>query len=130
MKFVTAQGQPLVLGNLHGRVPMKMPAFVAALGAALLLPAGMALACDDHHGVCEIEDWKHTYTPMLEAIQIDGVATCDTGRIRLRLYDGEGDGRKFIGVESAFIKGHIFKAVKLQAAKPAALSIKYSIEPK
>ena len=21
-----------------------------------------ALACDDHIGKCEIEDWKHTYT--------------------------------------------------------------------
>lgn len=28
------------------------------------------------------------------------VATCDTRRIRLRQYDGEGDARKSIGVES------------------------------
>ena len=105
-----------------------MRALVTALAAGTL-SAGAALACDDHHGVCEIEDWTHTYTGMMEALQIDGVATCDTGRIRLRLYDGEGDGKKFIGVESAFIKGHTFTAIKLQVAKPAALSIKYSIEP-
>ena len=96
---------------------------------AFCLASTVALACDDHTGTCEIEDWKHTYTGMMQAIQIDGVATCNAGRIRLRLYDGEGDGRKFIGVESAFIEGHIFTVFKLQVAKPKALFIKYSIEP-
>ena len=103
---------------------------LAAALAICALSVGTVLACDDHHGVCEVEDWTHTYTGMMEALQIDGVATCDTGRIRLRLYDGEGDARKFIGVESAFIRGHIFKAIKLPVAEPATLSIKYSIEPK
>ncbi len=103
-------------------------ATLVSASAAVGLSAGVTLACDDHHGVCEIEDWTYTYTGMMESLQIDGVATCDTGRIRLRLYDGEGDGRKFIGVESAFIKGHTFTAIKFQVAKPAALSIKYSIE--
>lgn len=98
----------------------------AALAATL--SAGAALACDDHYGTCEIEDWTYTYTGMMEALQIDGVATCDTGRLMLRLYDGEGDDRKFIGVERTFIRGHIFKATKLGVPKPAALSIKYSIE--
>ena len=96
---------------------------------ALCLAPGIALACDDHIGKCEIEDWKHTYTGMMKALQIDGVATCDKGRISLRLYDGEGDTRKFIGVETAYIEGHIFKAIKLQVAEPRALSIKYSINP-
>ena len=105
-----------------------MRALVMALAVGAF-SAGTALACDDHHGVCEIEDWAYTYTGMMEALQIDGVATCDTGRIRLRLYDGEGDAKKFVGVESAFIEGHIFTAIKLQVAKPTALSIKYSIEP-
>ena len=36
--------------------------------------------------------------------------------------------KKFIGGESPYIGGHAFKAIKLQAAKPRALSIKYSIE--
>ena len=98
--------------------------------ATLCLAAGPAIACDDHIGRCELEDWKHTYTGMMKALQIDGVATCNTGRIRLRLYDGEGDARKFVGVETAFIEGHIFKAIKLPVAEPRALSIKYSIEPR
>lgn len=105
-----------------------MKALTAAL-AVCALSAGAALACDDHHGVCEVEDWTYTYTGIMEALRIDGVATCDTGEVRLRLYDGEGDARKFIGVESAFIKGHTFTALKLQIAEPSALSIKYSIEP-
>ena len=107
---------------------MTKPLIPAALAAALLVSADAALACDDHHGTCEIEDWKATYTAMMEAIQIDGVATCNEGRIMLRLYDGAGDSRKFIGVERTFIRGHIFKASKLGVPKPAALSIKYSIE--
>jgi len=101
---------------------------IMTAAVAATLSAGVALACDDHYGTCEIEDWTHTYTAMAQALQIDGVATCDTGRLMLRLYDGEGDDRKFIGVENAFIKGHIFTAIKLQVAEPAALSIKYSIE--
>lgn len=96
---------------------------------ALCLVAGPAIACDDHHGTCEIEDWTHTYTGMMDALQIDGVATCDTGEVRLRLYDGEGDTKKFLGVENAYIQGHTFQAIKIGVAKPIALSIKYSINP-
>lgn len=101
-----------------------------ALGVAALLASGSALACDDHIGKCEVEDWKYDYTAVMHALTIDGVATCNAGTIRLRLYDGEGEARKFVGVETAFIKGHIFKTIKLQVGKPRALSIKYSIEPR
>ena len=98
-------------------------------GLALILSSSTAFACDDHVGTCKIEDWKHTYTGMMKALQIDGVATCDKGRIVMRLYDGDGEGRKFIGVETAFIKGHAFQAIKLQVPPPRNLSIKYSINP-
>ena len=97
---------------------------------ALCLAPGIALACDDHVGTCKIEDWKHTHTGMMKALQIDGVATCDKGEVRLRLYDGEGDAQKFVGVETAYIEGHIFKTILLPVEKPHALSIKYSIEPR
>ena len=66
---------------------------------------------------------------MMKALRIDGVATGDKGRIVLRLYDGEGDGRKFIGIETAFIEGNAFQAIKLRIAAPRELSIKYSINP-
>lgn len=64
---------------------------------------------------------------MMEAIRIDGVATCDEGRIMLRLYDGAGASREFIGVARAFIGGRIFKATGPGVPKPAALPIEYSI---
>lgn len=102
-------------------------ALVAAL--ALYLAPYAASACDDHVGKCEIEDWRSNYTGVMQALTIEGVATCNAGIVRLRLYDGEGDARKFVGVETAYIEGHIFSAIKLQIAKPKALSIKYSIEP-
>ena len=105
---------------------MRMPVLTAL---ALCMAPGVALACDDHVGKCEIEDWKHTYTGMMEALVIDGVTTCDAGEIRLRLYDGEGDDQEFVGVETAYIDGHIFKAMLLQVEKPQALSIKYSVNP-
>ena len=95
---------------------------------AFCLASTVALACDDHTGTCEIEDWKHTYTAAIQAITIHGVATCDTGKIRLRFYDGEGDARKFLAVDTAYIDGHIFKAILLSVGKPKALAIKYSIK--
>ena len=43
--------------------------------------------------------------------------------------DGEGDARKFLAVETAYIEGHIFKALVLPVeGRPKALSIKYSIK--
>lgn len=102
---------------------------IALSVAAWLMGTGAALACDDHVGKCEIEDWTYTYTASMQALILDGVATCDEGKVSLRLYDGEGAARKFIGVETAYIEGHIFQALKHLTAKPKALSIKYSIGP-
>ena len=99
------------------------------MAAAVLMWSSAAGACDDHMGACEIEDWTHTYTASMQALVIDGVATCDAGKVRLRLYDGDGESRKLIGVDTAYIEGHIFKALMLQMQKPAAFSIKYSIQP-
>ena len=104
-----------------------MRTFVTAAAVAALASSA-AFACDDHEGDCGIEDWTYIYSSSIEAIQIDGVATCDSGEIMLRLYDGTGDSRKFIGVERANIEGHIFQAYKLPVAEPAALSIKFSID--
>ena len=77
---------------------------------------------------CALEDWTHTYTAVMQALTIQGATTCKTGTIHLRLYDGEGEGRRFIGVETGYIEGYIFEAILLQVKKPAALSIKYNIE--
>lgn len=64
---------------------MKNTLMSAVLAAAML--PGLALSCDDHHGECEIEDWKYTHNRIGEILNIQGVATCDKGRIRIRMYE-------------------------------------------
>ena len=59
---------------------------------------------------------------------LDGVATCDEGRIALRLYEGEGG--KFLGADTAYIKQHIFQAAIQGIQSPTDIAIKYSIKPK
>ena len=61
-----------------------------------------ALACDNHTGTCEVEDWRWS-GPSGGYLTIEGVTTCDTGRIMLRLYEGEGG--KFLGVANSRIRG-------------------------
>ena len=98
-----------------------------AMGAmmAAALAVGAAAACDDHHGTCEVEDWR--WQSMIAwMLMIDGVTTCNEGRVILRLYEGE-DGR-FLGVADGYIEGHAFQALATDIPKPSALAIKYSIE--
>ena len=93
---------------------------------AAALSVGPALACDDHHGVCEIEDWR--WQSMVGGmLMIDGAATCNEGRVILRLYGGEGG--PFLGVADGYIEGHAFQALATDIPKPNVLAIKYSIEP-
>ncbi len=88
------------------------------------LTASPVLACDDHHGVCEIEDW--TWYQTASFLTIEGVANCDEGWAKIRLYDGD----KFIGVVDGRIEGHGLQAIHLSIpVKPNNLVIKYSIEP-
>ena len=98
-------------------------ALFAAL--ALGLVPGAALACDDHVGKCEVEDWRWS-GPAGGYLSIEGVATCDAGRIRLRLYEGENG--KFLGVASSRIRGHTFEAIATDVKSASAVAIKYSIE--
>ena len=94
---------------------------------AFFLASTAALACDDHIGTCEVEDWRWS-GPMGGYLTIEGVATCDTGRITLRLYEGEGG--KFLGVASSVITGHTFEAIATDVKSATAVAIKYSIEPR
>ena len=99
-----------------------MKTLTIALATSLL--ASMAVACDDHHGVCEIEDW--TWYQTASILSIEGVATCDEGWAKIRLYDSE----NFIGVVDGLIEGHGLQAVHLNIpARPNNLVIKYSIDP-
>ena len=62
-------------------------------------------------------------------LMVEGVATCDTGHIRIRLYEGDGDKPKFLGTGEGFVQGHVFDAIGQNIPEPHPLSIKYSIEP-
>lgn len=97
--------------------------------AAVLLFAGIAHACDDHHGTCEIEDWRW-YSTAGTYLTVEGVATCDTGHIRIRFYEGDGDKPKFLGTAEALVEGHVFDAIGQNIPEPQSLSIKYSIAPR
>ena len=106
---------------------MRRTAIISTFIAGWLLCA-TAWACDDHVGECEVEDWRW-YSAIAGMVIVEGVTTCDKGKIRFRLYEGTGDNRKFLGTDSGYIGGHAFKAVVMKIGKPKNLSIKYSIEP-
>lgn len=97
-----------------------MKCALALTGFLLVTPA---LACDDHHGACDIEDWRSV--DMFGNLVVEGVAACDTGMITIRLYDGD----VFLGVANGFIKGHAFSAIVTDVMAPAGMSMKYSINP-
>ena len=103
-----------------------MKRLTAALCAGLIA-AGTAGACDDHHGECSIEDWRWNAVPGTDFVMLDGVATCDKGKVALRLYEGEGG--KFLGTDTAYIEQHIFQAMLQGIQSPPDIAIKYSIEP-
>ncbi|MCY4240199.1 MAG: hypothetical protein OXD36_00470 [Rhodobacter sp.] len=82
-----------------------------------------AIACDDHHGTCEIEAWRFQNT--MGVLTIEGSATCNSGRAMIRLYDGE----TYLGNAIGFVEGHALSAVATGIEASDNLSIKYSIEP-
>ena len=88
---------------------------------------GSALACDDHIGSCEIEDWRWYTTG--DFLSIEGSTTCDSGFARIRLYEATGAEKQFLGVAEGLIEGHALTAIATNINRPQSLSIKYSIDP-
>ena len=110
---------------------MKTPHVLATLAAIALTCAPLPIsACDDHHGACEVEDWRYWHIEAARILGIEGVATCDTGTITIRLYQ-EADGEpQFLGIADGRIEGHVLTANAVAIhKKPTHMSIKYSIEP-
>ena len=95
--------------------------------AILTLYAGSALACDDHVGTCEIDDWR--WYELLDDVVIEGSTTCDSGTAQIRLYGQNGGETQFLGIARAYIEGHAFRASVSNVANPESLSIKYSVDP-
>lgn len=58
-------------------------------------------------------------------LMIDGVTTCNEGKVVLRLYEGENG--SFLGIGEGYIASHAFQALATDIPKPSALAIKYSI---
>lgn len=96
-----------------------MKKLLPMLAAALLCPTAT------HAEDCKVEVWKWS-APLPTMLVIEGVTTCKTGKIVLRLYEGEGG--PFLGIETDYIEGHTFKAMRVGDSKPKALAIKYVIE--
>ena len=95
---------------------------IVATALSVILTAGVA-------GACEVEDWRWKYTAMMNALQIEGVTTCAKGKMSVRIYDGEGEMRKFLAVDTAYIERHVFQSLVTGIeAKPAKLSIKFTID--
>ena len=95
--------------------------------AAIPLCLGSALACDDHVGTCEIEDWRWYTTG--HYLTVEGSATCNSGFARIRLYEETGADAQFLGVAEGLIDGHALTAIATNIDQPQSLSIKYSIDP-
>ena len=76
---------------------------------------------------CEVEDWR--WYSVADYLTVEGATTCNSGKIIIRLYEGEGEGAKFLGVANAYIEGFTFEAIAQGVAPPQSVSIKYSILP-
>ena len=100
-------------------------ALVAAL--AFYLAPFAASACDDHVGKCKVEAWRWS-GPARGYLKIDGAATCDSGMIAIRVYEGEGG--RFLGVATGIVEGHAFEAIATDVMSAKAVAIKYSIRPR
>lgn len=48
--------------------------------------------------------------------------------MQLRLYEGIGASRQFLGATTSFIEGHVFEAIIADIDSPGELSIEYAIE--
>ena len=106
-----------------------LPYMMLTLGLALAGFSGVALACDDHVGKCELDAVKASYSKSMRLLSFHGSATCDRGRVVMRVYEGD----EFLGVVSDGFRGHAIRTTHVDAPadlKIADLKIKYSIDPR
>lgn len=115
---------PAPAGAVTNARETGMRATIAA--AAILAGLGGAQAHDTSPDACQVEDWRW-WSASGGMLVVEGAATCTAGTMQLRLYDGAGEGRRFLGATTSFIEGHVFEAVFMQVDKPADLSIEYAI---
>lgn len=107
---------------------MKGVAVAAAL--AISVASGAAVAGTAHASECQVEEWRADYDATFRALTVEGVATCERGEISLRLYDGKGENRTFLGVGYTYILNYVFEARESLDALPDDLQIMFIIKPR
>ena len=103
---------------------MRAGWFAVVAATFMLFYGGVAMACDDHVGKCELEAWRGYKTGGY--VTIEGSATCDAGRIVVRLYDGT----KFLAIANGRVRAHAVEAIASNVPAYSDLKIKYSITPR
>ena len=73
-----------------------------------------------------IEDWEALVLP--DHLLIRGTVSCHEGRVYIRLHEGRGKTRRYLGTATGTIRMHEFYAVAGRIKKPRDLSIDYTIE--
>ena len=74
----------------------------------------------------EIESWEAYELP--DHLVISGRIGCHVGRVVIRLYDGEGESRRYLGTATGTVYSpHNFYTVADEVRKPDSLSIEYTI---
>ncbi len=102
-----------------------MKILVSLAAAAVLWPAFA------HAEDCKLEHWKTRHNAVMGMFIVEGVTTCDDGRIIMRLYDGEDEGRKFIGFIRETIRDGTFREIITGVdEKPRNLTVEYTIKPR
>ena len=90
---------------------------------------GLAEACHDHGGQCQVKEWRSIHNNLYEHLIIEGMTTCEMGSVGVRVYDTSGDEQKFLGAGSTMFMGHTFRVRVLDfPQQPASLSVKFHID--
>ena len=89
----------------------------AALAVMLAGPAGAA--------ECKVEEFRSRLGIAVPIVE--GVSNCERGAATIRAYDGEGEGRKFLGATATRFFGHVFRArIEGLTEDPARLRFKFT----
>lgn len=72
---------------------------------------------------CVVEHWRWSYEAMLNALIINGTATCNTGDVSLQVFDERGE---FLGATLAGVVRGIFSVMLDARRKPSDVTIKFN----
>src|SRR5262245_61321741 len=102
-------------------MPSRVVAFIAA--QLLLMPAAAPAQAK-----CEIKSWRYYEGAESTTFIIEGVTTCETGTIRIQVYDGA---NKWLGntLPVGIEPGGTFKTLVRNVVAPQKMVIQYTIAP-